>query len=111
MTSTFTQIIQPKIAESALTTQYTAINCSTNILKFTATNFSGANKTISVHIVPLGGTPDNSNLYVSAQPVAPGKTYKFPEIVGHGLAPGWFISTIASDPNAFRIAATGDEIT
>lgn len=104
-------LIQSKQAENAQTTQYTAANCKTIIDKFTATNTSAANVSLSVNLVASGGSPGVSNLVVNARAVAPGETYTFPELVGQVLEPGGFISTIASAATALTIRASGREIT
>jgi hypothetical protein len=104
-------LIQSKQAENAQTTQYTATNCKTIIDKFTATNTSANNVTLSVNLVASGGSPGVSNLIVDARAVAPGETYTFPELVGQSLEPDGFISTIASAATALTIRASGREIT
>lgn len=104
-------LIQSKQAENAQTTQYTAANCKTIIDKFTATNTSAANVSLSVNLVASGGSPGVSNLVVNARAVAPGETYTFPELVGQVLEPGGFISTIAGAVTSLTIRASGREIT
>lgn len=104
-------LIQSKQAENAQTTQYTAANCKTIIDKFTATNTSAANVSLSVNLVASGGSPGVSNLVVDARAVAPGETYTFPELVGQVLESGGVISTIASTATALTIRSSGREIT
>ena len=111
MAVTVVPIIPAKLAEDAQTTQYTAVNCTTIIDKFTGTNTSGANVTISVNIVPNGGTAGGTNLVVDTRTIAPNETYTFPELVGHVLPPSGFISTIAGTASAIVIRASGREIT
>lgn len=104
-------LIQSKQAENSQTTQYTAINCKTIIDKFTATNTSVNNVTLSVNLVASGGSPGASNLIVDARAVAPDETYTFPELVGQVLEPGGFISTLAGAATSLTIRASGREIT
>lgn len=111
MAVTVTPLISAKLAEDAQTTQYTAVNCTTIIDKFTGTNTSGANVTISVNIVPNGGTAGGTNLVVDTRTIAPNETYTFPELVGHVVPPSGFISTIAGTASAIVIRASGREIT
>ena len=87
------------------------MNCRTIIDKFTATNTSAANATISVNIIQSGGSAGNSNLIVDAREIAPGETYTMPELVGQVLDPSAFLSTIASSATAITIRASGREIT
>lgn len=111
MTVTVKNLIAPKQAENAQTTQYTATNCRARIDKFTVTNTTAANATISVNLVPSAGSAAAGNLIVSARAVAPGETYTCPELVGHVLESGGFISTLAGTASALTIRASGVEIT
>lgn len=111
MTATVRNIIPRKQAENAQTTQYTATNCRTTILKFTATNTTtSSNVTISVNLVPSGGAASTANLVTSGRPIAPGESYTFPELVGQVLEPGGFISTIAGAATSLTISASGLEV-
>jgi hypothetical protein len=104
-------LIGAKQAESAQTTQYTATNVKTIIDKFTATNTSVNNVTLSVNLVAFGGSPGIDNLIVDARTIAPGETYTFPELVGQVLESGGFISTLASAITSLTIRSSGREIT
>ena len=104
-------LIPAKTAENTQTTQYTSTNLTTIIDKFTATNYSASAATISVNLVTLADTAGNQNLIVKTKSLQPAETYTFPEIVGQILAPGGFISTIASAATAINIRSSGREIT
>jgi hypothetical protein len=104
-------LIPAKAAENTQTAQYTAVNCRTVIDKFTATNTSASNATLSVNLIPDAGSASDGNLIVKASPIAPGQTYTFPELVGQVLDSGQFISTLASAASALTIRASGREIT
>jgi hypothetical protein len=104
-------LISAKQAENAQTTQYTATNVKAIIDKFTATNTSANNVTLSVNLVASGGSPGVSNLIVDARTIAPDETYTFPELVGQVLESGGFISTLASAATSLTIRASGREIT
>lgn len=110
MTVTNKLLIQPKQAENAQTTQYTALNCTTLIDKFTVTNTSAGNVLFSVNLVVSGGSPGNSNLILKTRPVAPNETYACPELVGQVIEPSGFISTLAGTASALTISASGREI-
>ena len=103
-------LVPAKIAESAQTTQYTATNVTTIIDKFTATNYDTSARTISVNLVTALDTAGNQNLIIKTKTLLPSETYTVPEIVGQVLAPGGFISTIASTATAINIRASGREI-
>lgn len=103
-------IIPAKNAENVQTTQYVATNVTTIIDKFTATNFSSGAVNVSVNLAASGEATGNSNLIVKTRTLQAGETYTFPEIVGHILPSGGFISTLASAAAAVNIRASGREI-
>ena len=103
-------LIPAKIAENTQTTQYTATNVSTIIDKFTATNYSASAATISVNLVTQFDSAGNQNLIIKNKTLLPSETYTFPELVGHVLQPGGFISTIAGTASAINIRSSGREV-
>lgn len=110
MSVTVVNLIPRKQAENIQTGQYTALNCKAVIDKFTGTNTSGSDATMSVNLVASGGSASDSNLVVKTRTIKAGKTYTFPELVGQSLESGGFISTIASTSSAITISCTGREI-
>lgn len=111
MTVTVKPLIAAKTAENTQTTQYTASGVTAIIDKLTATNYSASAATISVNLVTSGGSAGNDNLIVKTKTLQASETYTFPEVVGHVLAPGGFISTIAGTASAINIRASGREVT
>lgn len=111
MATTIKVLIPAKIAENAQTTQYTASGVTTIIDKFTATNYSASSATLSINLVSPAGTAGNNNLIVKTKTLQPNETYTFPELVGHVLNPGGFISTIAGTASAINIRVSGREVT
>lgn len=111
MTVSIKVLIPAKQAENSQTTQYTANNCKAIIDKFTITNTSAGNVTISVNLVTSGGSAGSSNLVMDTRAIAPDETYTCPELVGQALEAGSFISTIASAATSLTIRASGREIT
>ena len=103
-------LIPAKIAENTQTTQYTAVNVTAIIDKFTATNYSATAATISVNIITVSGSAGNDNLIVKTKTLQPSETYTFPELVGQVISSGGFISTIAGTATAINIRASGREI-
>jgi hypothetical protein len=103
-------LIPAKIAENTQTTQYTAQNVSTIIDKFTATNYSAAAATISINLVTQFDSSGNQNLIIKNKTLLPSETYTFPELVGHVLQSGGFISTIAGTASAINIRSSGREV-
>lgn len=110
MAVTVKPLIQPIVAAAADTTQYTASGVTAIIDKFTATNFGATTQTLSVNLVTLGSTVSTTNLIVKTKTLMPGETYTFPELVGHVLSSGSFISTAASAGAAINIRASGREV-
>lgn len=107
MAVSISNIIPAKTAENSQTTQYTSTGVQTIIDKFTATNYNTAAATISVNLVTATDTAGNQNLIVKTKTLQPGETYTFPELVGHVLPVGGFISTVASLASAINIRASG----
>ena len=104
-------IIPAKNMENANTVQYTSPSSTTTIIdKFTATNFSSGMVNVSVNLAAVGDATGNSNLIVKTRTLQPGETYTFPEIVGHILPSGGFVSTLASAAAAVNLRASGREI-
>jgi hypothetical protein len=103
-------LIPAKIAENTQVTQYTATNVSAIIDKFTATNYSASAATLSVNLVTQFDSSGNQNLIIKNKTLLPSETYTFPELVGHVLSPGGFISTLASAASAINIRSSGREV-
>jgi hypothetical protein len=103
-------LIPAKIAENTQVTQYTAQNVSAIIDKFTATNYSAAAATISINLVTQFDSSGNQNLIIKNKTLLPSETYTFPELVGHVLQSGGFISTIAGTASAINIRSSGREV-
>ena len=110
MTITVKNIIPRKQAENSQTTQYTATNCKCIIDKFTATNTSGSNVSISINLVPSGGSASTGNLVTQTRWIVPGETWTAPELIGQVLEAGGFISTLASAATSLTISASGREV-
>ena len=108
MATTNLVFIDAKYAEAAQTTQYTSTAPLTSVIdSFTATNESTSSATISLHIVPSGGSAAGSNKVVDERTIAAGETYTMPEVLGHVLKSGDYISTIASAASSIVIRASG----
>ena len=110
MTVTAKNLVPAKTVEATQTTQYTANGVTTIIDKFTATNYSASAVTISVNLITATGTASNDNLIVKLHTLAAAETYIFPELVGHILPSGGFISTIAGTASAINMRVSGREI-
>lgn len=111
MAITVKPLIASKIAEAVQTTQYTANGVTALIDKFTATNYSAVAATISVNLVTVSDSAGNQNLVTKTKTLQAGEVYAFPELVGHVLASGGFISTLAGTAASVNIRASGREVT
>ena len=111
MTVTVTVLVPAQTANNTQSTVYTATGVTAIIDKFTATNYSGTAATISVTLVTSGGTAGNNDLIVKTKTLQASETYTFPELVGHVLRPGGFISTLAGAASAINIRVSGREVT
>ena len=103
-------LIPAKQAEAVQTAQYTATAVKAIIDKFTVTNTSAGNVTLSVNLVAASGTAGVSNLILDTRAIAPDETYTCPELVGQVLEAGGFISTLASAATSLTIRCSGREI-
>ena len=110
MTVTSKVLVPAKQAESAQTTQYTAVNCTTYIDKATITNTTAGNVTFSANVVTVAGAAGAANLVVNLRSIAPKECYTLPELVGQVLQPGDFLSTIASAATSLTLRVSGREI-
>lgn len=104
-------LVSAKEAETAQTTQYTAPAGTRAILdKVTGTNTGASSAQLSFNLVPTGGSAGASNTIVKTKTLGAGECYTFPEIVGHVLSPGDFVSTLASAASV-TIRISGREVT
>lgn len=111
MTVTAKALFEPLQAQNVETTQYTTPGGTRTIIdKFTGTNTTGAAATLTVRLVASGGAAGVTNTVVSAKTLQPGEAYTFPEVVGHVLNPGDFISTLAGTAAALTIRSSGREV-
>jgi len=105
-------LFNPLQAQNAETTQYTTPASTRTIIdKFTGTNTSAAPATLTIKLVPSAGAPGVGNTIVLSKSLAAGETYTFPEVVGHVLNAGDFISTLAGTAATITIRASGREVT
>ena len=111
MTVTVKVLVPAQTAANTQSTVYTATGVTAIIDKFTATNYSANAATISVNLVTVSGSAGNDNLIVKTKTLQASETYTFPELVGHVLNPGGFISTIAGTASAINIRVSGREVT
>ena len=79
--------------------------------RLAVTNTTATAATFAANLVPYGGIAGDANLILKTRTIAAGECYCCPELVGHSLESGGFISTLAGTASALTICATGREIT
>jgi hypothetical protein len=100
-----------QFAPIADTTIYFApVSTKTIIDKFTATNTDGSTRTLSVNIIPNGGSVGGDNLIVSTISITAGSTADLTELQNQILNEGDAISVVASLVNAIVVRVSGREI-
>ena len=98
-----------QIANSA-TTYYTATNLRARIDKCTVCNTTAGAINLTIYKVPSGGSASATNTLISARSIAAGETYTCPEVVGHWLEAGGFISALASAATSLSLEMSGIEV-
>lgn len=108
MTVTISALVEAAHAANAQTTVYTsAAGVRTILDKFTG--YGTAAATLTVNIVPSGGAAAAGNVIVVKTFVV-GEAYTFPELVGHVLEPGDFLSVLASAATSIVTRASGRKV-
>ena len=110
MTTTARPLFTAQYAANSQTTYYTSSGVRTIIDKMTGYNGPAGAVPLAVNLVASAGTAAATNL-LGLRPLAAGETYTFPEIVGHVLEAGGFISVIAGAATSIVIRSSGREVT
>lgn len=103
-------LVTAKYAANTETTEYTAATATRAILdKFTGYNGSASAVLLTIKLVPAAGTAGASHV-IANKSLAADETYTFPEVVGHVLEPGGFVSVLAATASAVVIRLSGREV-
>lgn len=94
---------------TAATTLYTATAVRAQVHAATFLNTSGAGVTITLHLVPNGGSVGDANMILKAKALNAGESYKPLELVGQWLNPGDTIQALASANTAVSAMIGGAE--
>lgn len=92
---------------------YTAQNVAgvkSLIKKATVCNTTASAATVTVYLVPSGGSPAAANTIVSARPVAAGQTLELYEVENQVLEAGDTLQALASAGTAITLAVSGVEL-
>lgn len=110
MTVTAKCLVESKFIEAVETSQYTA-SVRTIIDKCTLAAPVSTNTSVTLKIVPSGGTAGGSNIVMAAKVMTTSDpTYTCPEIVGHILNPGDIISTLSTVASSVSLRISGREV-
>ncbi len=108
MSVTSSCLFEAASAPSAETTIYTSTGARTMLDKLTSYGVAAADLTLK--IVANGGSAATSNI-LAKKTFAIGEAYTWPELVGHTLEPGDFISAIASAGSSVNLRVSGRKVT
>lgn len=103
-------LVEAAQAPNAQSTVYTAATGTRVIIDKFGGYSPTAGVSLSVNIVPSGGSASAANL-LAVKTFAAGEAYTFPELVGQVLAAGDFISLVASAATTVVYRISGREIT
>ena len=100
-----------QLTTSAVTYYTAGTNVTTTIAAATVNNTSGTARTLTVHVIPSGGSATNSNQIVSALviPAAGAAPTTLPGLVGQILPPGAFIQMLAEAATCITPLVSGYE--
>lgn len=97
---------------NAAATYYTAAAAvKARIDAFTVTNYSGSAATITIWLVPSGGSAADTNIIVKTRSIAAGASGRILEAIGQTLEGGGTLQMQASANSAITVAVSGVEQT
>lgn len=100
-----------QLATIAAKTLYTSPSGQTTLFdSFTVKNNDSVAQSISVYAVPIGQSPDSSNLIISAQSIAAGQTASLTSMMSVVLSSGSSIVTVASTDGVLLVQASGRQV-
>lgn len=112
MTTVAAPLFDPVQLANTATTYYTgAEKTNTIIKKLTFTNTDTSNRTVTVYIVPSGGSADATTTLISAKVLIPGETWECFEAEGHVIEPAGTLQMVASAATAITAIGSGVKIT
>lgn len=107
------QIIAPQAITSTASSYYTSPNEKRTIIsKLSFGNSSGQAVPVTVHIVPQGGSPDNTNKIVPGQLIDSDESFSAYTVEGVIMKPGdqIFANTNAAGDGNVSMVASGVEV-
>lgn len=111
MTVTAKKLFDPTFLTGSAATYYTVPGSTRTIIKkLTLTNTDSVTRTVTIYLVPSGGSAAASNVILSAQGITAGETYEVFVAEGQTLAAGDTIQALASTTSVVNMQASGVEI-
>jgi hypothetical protein len=111
MATTNVSLVEGSLLTASAATYYTSpVNTTTLIKKLTVTNTTGSAVTVTVNLVPSGGTAQASNTVTPAIAVPAGRTYEVFEAENHVLAPGDTLQAFAGSAASLTLKGSGIQI-
>lgn len=104
-------LVPGSVLTNSTATYYTGTNVTATIRNATVTNPTGGAVTVTLYIVPSGGSAAASNEKIAARSVAAGETYLCPELIGANVAVGGTIQAVASANTSLTLMVSGYEVT
>ncbi len=111
MTTTNDALVDFKYVEDSITTQYTSTNVTTLIDYCAVTNQTGLAQTVSIYLVPSGGSASAVNRPIVTKALQAGETYLCPEVRNWTMNNGDFIAAIASAASSITLGIAGRKVT
>ena len=84
-------------------------NTITTISACSLTNSTATARTVTMHLVPNGGSANAANMILSARTVAPGETYNVASAIGQTIPAGASIQSLSDVAAAVTLIASGYE--
>lgn len=106
------RLVEGTVLTASAVTQYTAPGLTKTVIKkVTATNTTSSAQTVTLYLIPSGGTAGaaNTNTIVQTIPANSGLELYLAE--NHVLEPGDFIQALASATASITLMASGIEVT
>lgn len=100
-----------QLTTSAATYYTTPANTLTTISACSATNTTATARTVTVYLVPNGGSATAANTVCSARVVAPGETFNVVGAIGQTMVAGGTLQALAEANTAISLVASGYETT
>lgn len=105
------RLVSGSTLTTGLVTYYTApTNTRAIIRRATFANSSALAATVTVHLVPSGGSASVANQIVRARALGAGEVWSAPDLEGHVLEAGGTLQASASAASAISLVASGVEI-